>query len=320
MTTAGAIGIAGILTRATDADQAADYKTGDMVFVTAGTTLTSTTWAYTGIDSPTMGTTSLTFVQTAGQGSFTGGNGITITGTSIAIDTAVTVDKTTAQTLTNKTLTTPIISSISNTGTVTLPTATDTLVARATTDTLTNKTLSGNTATNFIQGANTVTLPAATGTLPIILASSGTATSTTNSSSETNLAVVTIPAGIMGTNGHLSVVVLYKFTGGNGNKTATIRHSTISGDATGTICINQSAGPTGLTELISKDIWNANSASSQIMVDKGFATQYGFNTVTVITGSINTANVSYLNLNGSTANSGDTTGVVGYTVTFYPAV
>ena len=45
------------------------------------------------------------------------------------------------QTLTNKTLTTPIISSISNTGTLTLPTSTDTLVGRATTDTLTNKTL-----------------------------------------------------------------------------------------------------------------------------------------------------------------------------------
>jgi len=46
-----------------------------------------------------------------------------------------------AQTLTNKTLTLPVISSISNTGTITLPTSTDTLVGRATTDTLTNKTL-----------------------------------------------------------------------------------------------------------------------------------------------------------------------------------
>ena len=43
------------------------------------------------------------------------------------------------QTLTNKTLTSPIISSISNTGTLTLPTSSDTLVGRATTDTLTNK-------------------------------------------------------------------------------------------------------------------------------------------------------------------------------------
>lgn len=54
-------------------------------------------------------------------------------------DTLVTLTAT--QTLTNKTLTTPVISSISNTGTLTLPTSTDTLVGRATTDTLTNKTL-----------------------------------------------------------------------------------------------------------------------------------------------------------------------------------
>lgn len=51
------------------------------------------------------------------------------------------VTPTGTETLTNKTLTTPIIASISNTGTLTLPTSTDTLVGRATTDTLTNKTL-----------------------------------------------------------------------------------------------------------------------------------------------------------------------------------
>lgn len=51
------------------------------------------------------------------------------------------VGLTDTQTLTNKTLTTPVISSISNSGTITVPTGTDTLVARATTDTLTNKTL-----------------------------------------------------------------------------------------------------------------------------------------------------------------------------------
>jgi hypothetical protein len=55
-----------------------------------------------------------------------------------------------SETLTNKTLTTPVISSISNTGTLTLPTDTDTLVGRATTDTLTNKTLSSAVATTAL--------------------------------------------------------------------------------------------------------------------------------------------------------------------------
>ena len=72
-----------------------------------------------------------------------GGTGITsvISGDSITfnIDSTV-VTETGTQTLTNKTLTTPIISSISNTGTLTLPNSTDTLIGRATTDTLTNKT------------------------------------------------------------------------------------------------------------------------------------------------------------------------------------
>ena len=64
-------------------------------------------------------------------------------GTAISAATAGTdyVTPTGTETLTNKTLTAPIISSISNTGTLTLPTSTDTLVGRATTDTLTNKTL-----------------------------------------------------------------------------------------------------------------------------------------------------------------------------------
>jgi len=61
------------------------------------------------------------------------------------------------QTLTNKTLTLPVIASISNSGTVTIPTGTDTLVARTSTDTLTNKSISGstNTLTNIGNGSLT---------------------------------------------------------------------------------------------------------------------------------------------------------------------
>ena len=84
--------------------------------------------------------------------SLTGGTGIDTTGSAqtmtFAIDTAVVVDKTTAQTLTNKTLTTPTIASITNGGTVTIPSGADTLVARTSTDILTNKTLSSPTLTS----------------------------------------------------------------------------------------------------------------------------------------------------------------------------
>lgn len=53
----------------------------------------------------------------------------------------------TATSITNLQLITPNIASIVNTGTLTLPTATDTLVGRATTDTFTNKSISGSTNT-----------------------------------------------------------------------------------------------------------------------------------------------------------------------------
>lgn len=88
---------------------------------------------------------------TAGNGLSGGGSSGAVT---LSINTAITADLSTAQTLTNKTLTTPIISSISNTGTLTLPTSTDTLIGRDTIDTLTNKSL---TSPKVNLGINTQT-------------------------------------------------------------------------------------------------------------------------------------------------------------------
>jgi hypothetical protein len=68
------------------------------------------------------------------------------------------------QTLTNKTLTSPIIATISNSGTLTLPTSTDTLIGRATTDILTNKTLTAPVIATIVN-TGTLTLPTSTDTL-----------------------------------------------------------------------------------------------------------------------------------------------------------
>ena len=62
-----------------------------------------------------------------------------------------------ADTLTNKTLTAPTIATITNGGTVTIPSGADTLVARTSTDTLTNKTLTSPTITGTGAIAGTFT-------------------------------------------------------------------------------------------------------------------------------------------------------------------
>jgi hypothetical protein len=68
---------------------------------------------------------------------------------------------------TSPTLTSPVISTIVNTGTLTLPTSTDTLVGRATTDTLTNKTLTSPTLTTpTINSAQVATV---SGTAPLYM-------------------------------------------------------------------------------------------------------------------------------------------------------
>ena len=87
----------------------------------------------------------------------TGGTGIDTSGAlntvTFAIDNTVVATLTDSQTLTNKILTTPVISSISNTGTITLPTATTTLIGTDTSDTLTNKTIDASQLSGTVANA-----------------------------------------------------------------------------------------------------------------------------------------------------------------------
>lgn len=130
----------------------------------------------------------------------TAGTGISISSATGPIPT-VAIDSTVAtltgsQTLTNKTLTSPVISTITNTGTLTLPTSTDTIVGRATTDTLTNKTLtsptiSGGTNTGSVlvgpEERTTVSATAATGTINFDAVTQGVLYFTSNASANWTL-------------------------------------------------------------------------------------------------------------------------------------
>lgn len=185
----------------------------------------------------------------------------------------------------------------------------------------TSPTLTTPTIASIVSGGATITVTAATGSLPIILGSSGTATATTNSATETNLAVVTIPANTMGTNGHIELKILVKSVGTAGNRGFFIRFSGTSGDTSGgMLVLNAGPSSTQLSYFVLKNFWNSNSASAQISFPNNTAAEVNGNTTTPTTGAINTANVSYLNFNGSCTNSGDTIQVAAYTVTFYPGV
>jgi hypothetical protein len=102
VTVAGSIGVALVLTRHTSMDATGEYA-GAYVFVETGTVNAGAGFVCTNSAAVTPGTTAISFTQFSGAGEITAGNGISKTGNTLAIDTGVTVDKTTAQTLTNKT-------------------------------------------------------------------------------------------------------------------------------------------------------------------------------------------------------------------------
>ena len=128
------------------------------------TTLTST--GATNVTLPTTGTlATLGGTETITNKTINLANN-TLVATSSQVASAVT-DETGSGSLvfgTSPTLTTPVISSIVNTGTLTLPTSTDTLVGKATTDTLTNKTLTSPVISSIVN-TGTLTLPTTTSTL-----------------------------------------------------------------------------------------------------------------------------------------------------------
>lgn len=107
VTTAGTAGVPYVLTRAVEMDVSSEF-TGAFVFVEQGTVNVASGWVSTVI-APTVGTTPITFTQFSGAGEITAGNGLSKSANTLSIDTAITADLSTAQTFTNKTLTSPKI-------------------------------------------------------------------------------------------------------------------------------------------------------------------------------------------------------------------
>jgi hypothetical protein len=93
----------GVAVRASDYNTASEIDPGDFVFVSGGTVNDNTGWVQTNTVT-TLGTDPIQFTQFSGAGTYQAGNGLTLTGNTFSINTGTTVDLSTAQTLTNKTL------------------------------------------------------------------------------------------------------------------------------------------------------------------------------------------------------------------------
>jgi hypothetical protein len=297
---------------------------GNTVSLGASTTVTASTTSTLTIGTGLTGT------------SFNGSVPVTI-----AIDsTVVTLSGT--QTLTNKTLTLPVISQIVNTGTLTLPTSTDTLVGRATTDTLTNKSMSGstNTLTNIPNsalvnssitiGSSSVSLGNTLSTLAGVSISGSANTITSIGNSSLVNSSVTIGSSSLSLGGTLSALAGVTISGatntltniGNSsltNSSITINGSLVSlgGSVTVTaIATNALTIGTGL----SGTSYNGSTAVT-IAIDSTVATLAGAQTLTnkSISGSTNTfTNIPNSALTNNSITIGTTTVALGGT-TLTPA-
>lgn len=87
------VAASGAWTRATDVDENAEVTAGLAVMVTEGTTQADTQWVLSTNDAIVVGTTALTFVQMGAGSAYTQGTGISISGNTISLDTAVAVRK-----------------------------------------------------------------------------------------------------------------------------------------------------------------------------------------------------------------------------------
>lgn len=149
-----------------------------------------------------------------------------------------------------------------------------------------------------------------------VLAQSGVAVSTT-SATEVNLASVKIPGGAMGKNGALLVTALFSCTASTNVKTPRLRYSATSGDVSGGFSpVAISSASTTATFTVANYIRNTNAVNAQAAHNGAEFSGAIINGV--VSGSINTSQDWYVNINGAVA-GGETLALLGYTVELRPA-
>jgi hypothetical protein len=144
-----------------------------------------------------------------------------------------------------------------------------------------------------------------------IIAASNVQVSHTGNTTETVLATIAIPAGVMGLNGVLRVTATWGHTNSANNKTLRIRAGGTGID--GTAYITGAATTTVVTRA-QAHIGNRNSASSQVGGSPAINASFGSTSVALPTSAIDTTAAFNIYITGLLASSGETVSLENYIV------
>ena len=150
---------------------------------------------------------------------------------------------------------------------------------------------------------------------PITLARSGVQSPLTGVTVETQMAAVTIPAGLLGKNGSIRVRAYWTFTGSTNLKTFKVRYSTSAGTA---FLNNATATAANISFMGEVIISNRNDPAQQVAFATALTGNDGFANNSTLTATVNTANATQIYLSGTLANSSETATLEYYEVTLLP--
>lgn len=152
--------------------------------------------------------------------------------------------------------------------------------------------------TNTWTPGDSLTLPIATGA-----PAPGTVTGTTT---ETNLAVIRVPAGSVGKNGGAFLTCLWTYTNSANNKNLLVRHSNTSAAITGTLVGNVAVVTTSATSQTGHILGNVNATNVQNAFPSTAIAPFGSSAAAPNAGAVDTTIDSFLNINGILALGSET--------------
>ena len=247
--------------------------------------------------------------------------------TNLGLGTMATQDSTSVSisggTLASVTLTTPTISSITNTGTLTLPNQTDTLVGRATTDVLTNKTLTSPVMTTPSLGMASatsinkvaITAPATGSTLTIAdgatLTASATATVSGTNTGDQTISITGDVTASGSTSALASTVTKINGTSLAGLATGILKNTTGTGVPSIAVSGSDYAPATSGTSIL---YGNGAGGFSNVTIGSGVAFSGGTLSATGNGGTVTSVSVTTANGVSGTVATSTTTPAISLTL------